>query len=178
MPAQLALFRGINVGKAKRIAMADLRETFEAIGFSEVRTLLNSGNVVFNAGHGTAAAHAAKIRAAVAERSGVSANVLVLGAKDLDTAIAGNPFTDRIDDPSRMLLGFFAEGVDRKLFEALKTAFPEEAFAIGTNACYLWCPNGILESRIGDALVGVKFRDMVTTRNWSTALRLQTMAAE
>lgn len=178
MAIQIALFRGVNVGKAKRIAMADLREAFAAAGFANARTLLNSGNVVFEGGRGSCAGNAAKIGKVVAERCGVNANVRVLGAKDLDAAIAGNPFAGRIDDSSRMLLGFFAEGADRKPFEALKAAHPHEAFALGAHACYLWCPDGILESRIGEALVGPKFRESVTTRNLGTSLKLQAMAAE
>lgn len=176
MPVRIALFRGINVGKAKRIAMAELKAMFEGLGYANVRTLLNSGNVVYETARGASATDATRIAAALIERTGVAANVLVLDAATLAVAIAGNPFADRCDDPSRLLVGFRIGGEVAPL-EALRHDFADEAFAIGEHACYLWCPDGLLASRIGAALAGSKFRDRVTTRNWATALKLQAMAA-
>jgi uncharacterized protein (DUF1697 family) len=173
---RIALFRGINVGKAKRIAMAELKAMCEDLGFANVRTLLNSGNVVYDAARGTPAADAKRISTALIERTGVSTNVLVIDATTLAAAIAANPCIDACDDPSRLLVGFYMDA-DPAPFEALKRAHPDETFAIGAVACYLWCPDGILASRIGDALGGPKFRDRVTTRNWATVLKLQAMMA-
>ena len=175
MAPHVALFRGINVGKAKRIAMAELKALFEDLGYADVRTLLNSGNVVFDPGRGTPAGHAKRIAAAVEARIGVAAPVLVLPARILDAAIAGNPFDGRADDPSRLLVGFYLDD-DRAPFDALAQTHPGEAFAIGTDACYAWCPDGILESAVAAALGGAKFRDRVTARNWATVLKLQAMA--
>ena len=174
MARHVALFRGINVGKAKRIAMAELKALFEALGYADVRTLLNSGNVVFDAGRGTPAGHAKRIAAAVEARIGVSTNTLVLPAKALDAAIDGNPFGERADDPSRLLVGFYLDD-DRAPFEALAEAPPGEAFAVGADACYVWCADGILDSAVAAALGGAKFRDRVTARNWATVLKLQAM---
>ncbi len=174
MPVRIALFRGINVGKAKRIAMAELKAMFEGLGFANVRTLLNSGNVVFDAARGTPAADAKRIAAALVERTGVAANVRVLDAATLDAVIAANPFVERCDDPSRLLVGFRIDA-DRTPFDALQREFADEAFAIGDDACYLWCPDGILASRIGEALAGPKFRDRITMRNWATVMKLQAM---
>lgn len=176
MTTQIALFRGINVGKAKRVAMADLKMMFEDLGFANVRTLLNSGNVVFEAGRSAAAANAKRIATALHERMGVDANTLVLTAKDLDAAIAENPFAARIDDPSRFLVGFLMTGADPKPLDALRREFPDEDFAVGARACYLGCPNGISKSKLAETLIGAKHRDRVTTRNWATALKLRDMA--
>lgn len=176
MPVRIALFRGINVGKAKRIAMAELKTMFEDLGFANLRTLLNSGNVVFDTARGTPAADAKRIAAALLERTGVAANVRVLDAATLDAVIAANPFVERCDDSSRMLVGFRIDD-ERAPFDALQREFMDEAFAIGDHACYLWCPGGILASRIGDALAGPKFRDRITMRNWATVTKLQAMVA-
>lgn len=176
MATQIALFRGINVGKAKRIAMADLRAMFEALGYTEVRTLLNSGNVVFDAGRSSTATNAKRIVAALIEHTGVSANAVVVGAKTLDAAITGNPFLDRMDDPSRMLVGFIAEGADRAPLQMLVESTVGEHVALGADALYLWCPDGILDSAFATKLVGPKFRDLVTSRNWSTVIKLQALA--
>ena len=177
MTTQIALFRGINVGKAKRIAMAELKALFEELGFANARTLLNSGNVVFEGGKGATATHAKRIAAALHERLGVDANTLVLTAKELDAAIAENPFAARIDDPSRFLVGFLMAGADPKPLDALRREFPNEDFAVGARACYLWCPNGISKSDLAEALIGPKHRDRVTTRNWATTLKLREMAS-
>lgn len=178
MAIQIALFRGINVGKAKRVAMADLRTMFQALGFKDVQTLLNSGNVVFDAGRSSTATNAKRIAAALIQTTGVSANTLVLTSAELDAAAAGNPFLDRMDDPSRMLVGFIAAGADRKPLQALvDKAAASEHVALGTDALYLWCPDGILECAFADKLVGPAFRDVVTSRNWSTVSKLQSLAA-
>ena len=177
MAVQIALFRGINVGKAKRVAMADLRSLFECLGFKNVQTLLNSGNVVFDAGRSSTATNAKRIAAALIQTTGVSANTLVLTATELDAAIDGNPFLDRMDDPSRMLVGFIAAGADRKPLQILVDKAASEHVALGAAALYLWCPDGILESAIADKLVGPAFRDSITSRNWSTVLKLQSLAA-
>ncbi|WP_242108359.1 DUF1697 domain-containing protein [Luteimonas aquatica] len=174
MAIQIALFRGINVGKAKRVAMADLRTLLEELGFTRVRTLLNSGNAVFEAGRRAPAANATRIAAALAERTGVTANVLVITVQELDAAIAGNPFAARIDDPSRMLLGFFGAKADRTALRAL--ADTGEDCSLGAHAFYLWCRHGILEDKVANALVGARFRDAITTRNWATACKLQALA--
>lgn len=177
MAVQIALFRGINVGKAKRIAMADLRTMFESLGFGNVRTLLNSGNVVFEAGRSSAASNTKKIGDALVEATGVSANTLVFTAAELDAAAAGNPFLARMDDPSRMLVGFISAGADRTPLQALvDTAPADEHIALGADAFYLWCPNGILDSASAAKLVGPKFRDLITSRNWSTVRKLQELA--
>src|SRR5262245_4461223 len=104
----IALLRGINVGKAKRVAMADLRKLVEGLGYRDVRTLLNSGNVVFTAPRAAANA-AARIEKAMAADLGVSARVTVVTAAQLTAAVTGSPLGKVADDPSRFLIGFFRD---------------------------------------------------------------------
>ena len=85
--AFVALLRGINVGKAKRIAMADLRKLVEELGFGDVKTLLNSGNVVFSAPPKKVATAAARIQSAIALQLGVTSRVAVISAEELAAAI-------------------------------------------------------------------------------------------
>ena len=84
----VALLRGINVGKAKRIAMSDLRALCESLGYGNVKTLLNSGNVVFSAPRADAKA-AAKIQKEIAAKTGISCRVMTLTADELDVVIDG-----------------------------------------------------------------------------------------
>jgi uncharacterized protein (DUF1697 family) len=171
----VALFRGINVGKAKRIAMADLRALLGSLGYTEVSTLLNSGNAVFEGKTVSAARHAERIESAVSESLGVRTLVIVKTAKELDAIVAGNALVASCSDPSRLLVAFVANARSLSALAGLANKnWGDEALHIGQHAAYLWCANGILESKAGVALL----RDLEgagTTRNWGTTLKLQAL---
>lgn len=167
MARWVALFRGINVGRAKRIAMADLRALLEAQGYTNVRTLLNSGNAVFDAaGRGSGESHAKHIRAAVAKDLGVDAHVIVKSAAEIKAAVAGNVLKECATDPSRLLVALCSDS--RALREIAKLR-PErgERLHVNDHAAYLWCANGILESRTAVSLLK-DLGEAGTTRNWAT----------
>lgn len=171
----VALIRGINVGKAKRVAMADLRALVEGLGYAGVRTLLNSGNVVF-AGPGKTGKAAAAIEKGMTGRLGVSARVLVITARDLDRVVQENPLWEEVNNASRFLVAFFREPTDReRLLPLEKEDWTPEKLAVGSRAAYLWCPEGSLASRALEA-VGRILGDAVTTRNWNTVVKLQALA--
>ena len=176
MKRHIALLRGINVGKAKRVPMADLRALIEALGYANVRTLLNSGNAVFDAKAGTPAAHARRLRAAILERTGVDCEVIVKTAADLAAAIAEHPLRRHADDDARMLVIFAQEASALALLKPLEDGdWAPEAFAVGRHAAWLWCANGIIESRIGKA-VGKLLVQRGTARNWATVVKLDALA--
>lgn len=166
----VALIRGINVGRAKRVAMADLRRLVEALGYTDVRTLLNSGNVAFTAPTQARGAPAARIEKALASELGVSARVTVLDADELSKAIAANPIT--VGDPSRFLVAFVASAADLAKLEPLsRTNWSPDTLAIGERAAYLACDGGILESKLVVA-ANKALGDRVTMRNWATVTKL------
>jgi uncharacterized protein (DUF1697 family) len=176
MPSRsIALLRGINVGRAKRVAMADLRALFETLGFGNVRTLLNSGNVVFDSSDPVREGTAQKIEKAMTETLGVSARITILSDAELETMVVENPLLDVMTEPSRFLVGVFNTPEDRARIESLiQRDWRPEAFAAGRRAAYLWCPNSILESELAKAF-GRALGDAVTTRNWATMLKLQAL---
>src|SRR5882672_6046088 len=142
---QIALLRGINVGRAKRIAMADLRALVERLGYTDVRTLLNSGNVVFTARGKNAANAAARIEKALVADLGVMARVVVLDAGELAAAIAANPLGGIARDPSRFLLAVSATPVDHAKFVPLATqSWKPDALALGERVAYMWCASGLI----------------------------------
>lgn len=178
MSRYVALFRGINVGKAKRIAMGDLRALLEKLGYSEVRTLLNSGNAVFTADATPAEKIAQHIRAAVAKKLGVDAMVIVKSARDVSGIIAGNTLAEVATDHSRLLV---AMSNDAKAIAALgkfaSRKWGEERMHVGKHAAYLWCAHGILESKVAAALL-TELKDAGTTRNWATLNRIHALMEE
>ncbi len=177
MTTYIALLRGINVGKAKRIAMADLRALLEDLGYTDVVTLLNSGNVVFKAGKGVPKKLAADISAAIATHLGIEVPVIVASAKELALIVRENPFASA-DDPSRLLVAFVADAGMLSAMSAMSAIEPHvvapEQFHVGTHAAYLHCASGILESKAAEALLG-KTGKAASTSNWATVLKLQAL---
>lgn len=175
MPRYVALFRGINVGKAKRVAMADLRALLETLGYTAVKTLLNSGNAVFTGGAGAPDKHAQRIRAAVAKKLGVDASVIVKSDKDIAGIIAGNALEKVATNPSRLLVAMTA---DKKALRALAALaardWGREKVHVGKLAAYVWCTDGILESQALQALLGALGAGG-TTRNWGTLNRIHAL---
>jgi uncharacterized protein (DUF1697 family) len=172
----VALLRGINVGKAKRVAMADLRSLLEELDYGDVKTLLNSGNVVFTAPRSTPGDAAARIEAALADRLGLASRVTVLTAAELAAAVAENPLEEVSTNPSRLMVSMLTDPADRVKLEPLaKRDWSPEALALGRRVAYLWCPAGILESLLAEA-VGRALGDAVTTRNWATMTKLHALA--
>jgi uncharacterized protein (DUF1697 family) len=176
MERYIALLRGINVGKAKRVAMADLRATMEQLGYGNVRTLLNSGNAVFDAKAGTPAAHAKRLRGAILEAAGVDCEVIVKTAAALAATIDEHPLRRHADDAARLLVLFTQDAASLALLEPLEQAdWAPEAFAVGEHAAWLWCADGIIDSRIAKA-AGKVLKERGTARNWATVQKLQALA--
>lgn len=172
----VALLRGINVGKAKRIAMADLRRVVEGLGYTDVSTLLNSGNVVFKVPKGATGVAARRIETAIAGELGVESRVTVLRKIQLDTVIDENPYMlQAAENPSRLLVAVFATPKHRAAAESFRREKDVPDFGLGRFAAYLWCPDGVLASDAA-ARFDKRMKDGVTARNWATMLKLQLLA--
>ncbi len=175
MSRHVALLRGVNVGKAKRIAMADLRALLESLGYSNVRTLLNSGNAVFDAPNASKAKHAQRIQAALLQELGLDALVIVKSAEELAAAVAGNPLLDVATDSSRLLLAFTNDATALAAIGSMpRTGWGDDLVAVGQDAAYVWCASGILESKAAVALLK-GLANSGTTRNWATVEKLHAM---
>lgn len=174
MARYVALLRGINVGKNKRIVMADLRALLADLGHTDVRTLLNSGNAVFTAPDGNPAELADTIAAAIAERLGLAVPCVVVTGDELRAAMAAHPFAALATDGSRMVATFCSAPPDPDL-PAMRTALaldPDHARLLGT-VLYQWCPDGVLKApAVGE---GIEKGVVVTARNWNTVTKLVAM---
>lgn len=177
MSTRIALIRGINVGKAKRIAMADLKAIVAGLGHGNVRTLLNSGNVVFECVRNDSSGTARAIHTAIAARTGISAQVIVVTARELATVVRENPFPAAANEPSRFLVAFVTEPRELERIASLtKSSWVPDQLALGSRAAYVWCITGILESKLANSVMKA-MGDTATTRNWSTVIKLHAMAS-
>jgi uncharacterized protein (DUF1697 family) len=169
---RVALLRGINVGKAKRIPMADLRRVVESLGFGDVRTLLNSGNVVFSVPEKTRGDIAPRIQAAIRDRVGVTTRVTVLEGAEVTKAVRENPLIPVAVNPSRLL---FMVPTDQAALATLKPLLTKrwapESLAIGSRVAYLWCPGGVIASTLA-AAVNRCLGEACTARNLATMTKL------
>jgi uncharacterized protein (DUF1697 family) len=174
MSRQVALLRGINnAGKSTRVAMSDLRVLFEELGFREVQTLLNSGNVVFSARSGCSNS-SARIQKALASKLKLTPRVIVLSADDIAATVHDNPFSRVATNPSHLLV--IIPGLPtglRQLQPLLKQRWAPESFAIGSRAAYLWCANGVAKSPLWLA-VDRALERTGTARNITTMTKLMT----
>lgn len=177
MTRHVALFRGINVGRAKRIAMADLRTVLASLGYSDVATLLNSGNAVFSGPAKPAAWHAQRIRATVAATLGVDALVIVKSAADINAATAANPLIEVATDDSRLLIAFTSDAAGLAALAPLATTdagADVDRFVVGDHAAYLWCAGGILQSVLATRLLKL-LEKTGTTRNAATLAKIRAL---
>lgn len=176
MPRFVVLLRGVNVGKGKRVPMVDFKAMLEGLGYTKVGTLLNSGNAVFSSSGRSQARHAATIAAELRQKLGVTTPVIVKSAAELAEVISASPISPPETDHSRYLVAFAAESNELLALEPLQVlAQPPESFVVTKVAAYLHCPAGVLQSRVGEALLG-KAGSGVTTRNWATVMKLHAQA--
>lgn len=155
--------------------MADLRTLLAKLGYAEVKTLLNSGNAVFSGASAPASKHAARIREAVAKKLGVDALVIVKSAKDVEGIIEGNELSKIATDHSRLLVALTNETKALVALKAMGSAkWGEERMHVGKHAAYVWCANGILESKAAVALLR-SLNETGTTRNWATLNKIQAL---
>ena len=176
MDDRLALIRGINVGRAKRVAMHDVRAVMTRLGYSDVRTVLNSGNVLFKDSRGTPQDSARRIEHALTAHLGLSVRVLVRSAADLAEAIADNPLGSVADVPSRLLVVFVrSHRALARLTPLTRKDWGPEALGIGRRAAYLWCAEGIHKSKLA-ASVDRVLEGESTARNWGTVIKLHALA--
>lgn len=174
-----ALLRGVNVGGNKKIAMADLRAWAEGLGFTSVKTLLKSGNLVFDSGKLAGAALEAHLEAEAGKRLGLKTDIRVRTGKEMAAIVAANPFPDIArSDPSHLVVHFLEAPLSAKAAADLQAAIegPERVAAHGREA-FMTYPDGIGTSTLKPALLTRAFGKGGTARNWNTVTKLAAMTA-
>ena len=168
MTVWVALLRGINLGPSHKVPMADLRALLtDELGYDDVRTLINSGNVVFSAA-GTATAHERKISAALQQRFGFPVPTIVRSVSSVQKVLAANPF----DGAPETQLHVVFVSAKPAVPDASEIA-PDEA-VYGQKVVYLRLPNGVAGGKVGD--LGKKGDVVATSRTVATVRKLVALA--
>jgi uncharacterized protein (DUF1697 family) len=176
MPPQIALLRAVNVGGIK-VGMADLKALFIDLGFEDVRTLLNSGNVVFRGKSKTGTDLETLLETEFARREGRPTEFFVRNAEEWNSIIVRNPMTDEAHrDPGHLLVVALKRAPSNQEVEALRAATvgPEVVKADGKQV-YIYYPAGVGQSKLTAKLMEKKLGSPGTGRNWNTVLKLAAM---
>jgi uncharacterized protein (DUF1697 family) len=172
----VALLRAVNVGGTKAVAMPALCKLLTGLGFTEVKSLLQSGNLVFTCSGNTGAALEQKLEAAVAAGLGVQTAFFVRTAREWNAIVAANPYPEAArDDPSHLVVMTFKAAPAAKDVAALRAAIAgrETVAAVGKQL-YAVYPDGIGTSKLTNAVIERKLGQTGTARNWNTVLKLAT----
>ncbi|WP_335940015.1 DUF1697 domain-containing protein [Streptomyces sp. PTD5-9] len=180
MTMYAALLRGINVSGHQRVPMAELRALLTELGHGDVRTHLQSGNAVFSSPSDDGERLAAELERAIEERFGFAVPCLVRDGAYLAAVAAACPFPADELEGRQLHVTYFGQPVDPARFEAIDpAAFLPEEFRLGDRALYLYAPDGLGRSRLGEALSRPsRIRGLTaTSRNWNTVVKLVEMTA-
>jgi uncharacterized protein (DUF1697 family) len=159
-----------------RVAMADIRAVFEALGFRGVRTVLNSGNVVFSVPTKRRGAARARIEKALASKLRLTCPVIILSAAELAAAVRDNPLSRVATNHSHLLVLVPEVPSDLgRLKPLLKERWAPEALALGRRVAYLWCAKGVAKSPIWGA-VDRALERTGTARNIATLTKAAALA--
>lgn len=182
MTTYIAVLRGINLAGNQMVAMADLRAMIAKPGFSDVTTLLQSGNVVFRAAAKAPAKLEAQLEAAFEKRLGFHVEFHVRTADEWNAVIAANPFrTEANKDPGHLLVTCFKAPLDKANVKALQAAItalsgPEILHADGRHL-YMVFPDGVGNSK-ANRIIDKKLAARGTARNWNTVQKLAALTRQ
>lgn len=169
-----AMLRGINLGK-RQLKSAELKAVVEGLGFGNVKTILASGNVVFDADEARAEVLERDLHAALEKATGLKSEVFVRDGDALDAIVAANPFPDAARErPSYLVVTFHRDPVDKAAIARLAESYegPERMVAIGREL-FTDFPDGQGRSNLIPAMAKAKLSQANTGRNWNTVLKLQ-----
>lgn len=173
----VALLRGINVGGNNKLPMRDLAAIFEALGCRDVRTYIQSGNVVARAPASTVASLSEAVSKGIRDGFGLTVPVVLRTGAELASVVADNPFLAAGSDPTTLHVMFLRDVPTAAQVASLDTArSPGDAFAVRGRDVFLHCPNGFGRTKLTNEYFDRKLSTVSTVRNWKTVLTLLEMA--
>jgi uncharacterized protein (DUF1697 family) len=178
MPTCVSLFRGINVGGHHKVRMDELKALHEGLGFKEVVTYIQSGNVVFTSDEGDVAQLTRQIEDGFAQKFGFQVKVMVRTAAELEKIVANNPFQIQpMKEVKRILVLLLETRLESVALEEFQKRYdgPEELYLIDQEI-YIYYPDGMGRSKLASPLLEKMLKTAGTGRNWNTILQLQKLS--
>lgn len=179
MPKYIALLRGINVSGQKNIKMDQLRASLAKLGYSDIQTYIQSGNVLFVSDCANQTQLQDEIHQNILDTFGFEVPVLVRSQTEWEGTFQNNPFIDRQEEIEKCYVTLLSQEPTEENFEALKDHHkgPEEFIKVGLNL-YLLYPNGAGKSKLDHNTIERKLKVPATTRNWKTTTKLMQLVSE
>ncbi len=173
MPAYVAFLRAVNLGSHGKVSMSDLAKCITGLGLHGVKTLLNSGNVVFSGPERAAAEIEEQLEDEAEAKLGLRTEFMIRTAAELDYVVGGNPFPQMAaEDPGHLVVVFLKAEADEQAVERVRASNRgREQIATGGRQLYVTYPDGIGTSKLSFA----KLNTPATGRNWNTVLKLQSL---
>jgi uncharacterized protein (DUF1697 family) len=169
----VAFLRGINVGGKNKIKMETLREVCSSLGFSDVKTYINSGNVIFETAKTDEKRLAEKIESAIEKEFGLKIKVIVRSIAEIENIIANNPFDGQFENDKDLHVFFLDDELPQEKCELLLANNNEnEMFAVQNREIFCLLRISVLDSLIGKDYIGKKLKVSATARNWRTVNKI------
>jgi uncharacterized protein (DUF1697 family) len=180
METYISVLRGINVGGHRTILMNDLKALYESLGFSDIITYVQSGNVIFKtSGIHPDSALAETIEKAIDEKYLFKVPVIIRTVKEMQSILLSNPFLkeDGIDMEKLAVTFLEQEPSSKDINKITSYDFPPDRFRILGKEIYLHCPSGFGNTKLSNTFFESKLHLKATTRNWKTVLKLTEFSA-
>lgn len=178
MPRYVALLRSVNIGGYGRMAMSDLRETFGSLGYDDVVTYIQSGNVLFSAGARSEDAITEAIEHRIAHDFGDSPAVLLRTVNDLRRIGSKSPFAKKGADPARHHVTFLNEAPSKAALKAFQLPpSGKDGLVVDGREVYVHTPDGYAGTKYTGTFIERRLGVVSTTRNWNTVTKLCELAA-
>lgn len=176
----ISILRGINVSGHKKIEMAGLKVLYEELGFKEVKTFIQSGNVVFKTSSKESDTHLAKkIQEAIIAKYAFEVPVIIRTVEEIEKIISSNPFVAEPSiDVEKLHITFLSEKPNELKVDAIKNVdFSPDRFTIVDTEIFIYCPNGYGNTKLSNNFFEAKLKVTATTRNLKTVNKLLELAA-
>lgn len=172
MNRKIAFLRGINVGGKRKILMTDLISLCGNLGWENVVTYIQSGNIIFDSDAPNSELEK-NLEIAIAEKYGFDIPVIIRSSNELQTAIDRNPFYDEDSKIDQLHLTFLKENPTKENVEKTRTCnYEPDKFKIEDKEVFVYCTGKYHRSKLTNTFFGKKLNTATTTRNWKTVLKL------
>ncbi len=180
MTTYISILRGINSGGYRIVQMDALRSLYAKLGYSNVQSYIQSGNVIFQREKASHPIIENEISGSISKEFGFDVSVIIIECEELKQLISDNPLLkDETKDSSKIHVTFLSGIPEKGKFDAIKGGnYQNDEFHLVNKAVYLYCPNGYGKTKLTTGFLENKLKVMATCRNWKTTVELLKMGKE